>query len=145
MDSAERTGCQKYDLPVGSPSAGALHDDVAAGTLPTLGLLIPDLCNDGHDCSAGTADAWLRGWLPQVKAGLDYRSGHLTIVVTFDEDDKTSGNRVMTVVIHPSLHGRQVTTRLDHYSLSASISRLAGAQPLRNAANAPDLLAAFSL
>src|SRR6266853_5977397 len=34
--------------------------DLANGTLPTFSNIVPDLCNDAHDCSLGTADSWLR-------------------------------------------------------------------------------------
>jgi phosphatidylinositol-3-phosphatase len=128
-----------------SPAAGALLDDITAGTLPTFGLLIPDICNDGHGCSATTTDDWLRSWLPIVKQGPDFRSNRVAIVITWDEDDEHSGNRVPMVVIHPSLKQKQVTTRLDHYGLSASISRMGGIPPLREADKRVDVFAAFGL
>jgi phosphatidylinositol-3-phosphatase len=144
-DPAERAACEQFDVPSGSPAAGALLDDITAGTLPTFGLLIPDICNDGHDCSATTTDDWLRSWLPIVKQGPDFRSNRVAIVITWDEDDEHSGNRVPMVVIHPSLKQKQVTTRLDHYGLSASISRMGGIPPLREADKGVDVFAAFGL
>ena len=51
-----RANCQQFDVPAGTPEQGALHDDVLAGKMPTIGLLIPDLCNDAHDCSMQVAD-----------------------------------------------------------------------------------------
>ena len=106
--AASRSSCQQFDVPAGTPVQGALHDDVLAGALPTIGLLIPDLCNDGHDCSLQVADDWLRQWLPFVMQGPDYRSGRLAIVVTFDEDDGTAGNVVLTIGHRPDrvAHGR---------------------------------------
>ena len=146
-DRAERAACNKFDVPAGSPTAGALHDDVNAGKLPTFGLLIPDVCNDGHDCSASRADDWLRSWLPIIMKGPDATSRRLAIVITWDEDDDHSGNHVPLMVIDPSLKGKQkqVTTRLDHYGLSASIARMAGVSPLRRADKSADVLAAFGL
>jgi phosphatidylinositol-3-phosphatase len=144
-DRAERATCEQFDVPSGSPTAGALVDDITAGELPTFGLLVPDLCHDGHDCPAATSDDWLRSWLPTIQEGPDFTSNRLAIVVTWDEDDDHSGNRVPMVVIHPSLKGRQVTTRLDHYGLSASIARVGGIPPLREAAKGTDVLAAFGL
>jgi phosphatidylinositol-3-phosphatase len=144
-DPAERAACEQFDVPSGSPAAGALLDDITAGTLPTFGLLIPDICNDGHDCSATTTDDWLRTWLQIVKQGPDFRSNRLAIVITWDEDDEHSGNRVPMVVIHPSLKHKQVTTRLDHYGLSASISRMGGIPALRDADQGVDVFAAFGL
>jgi acid phosphatase len=141
----ERAGCLRYDVPAGTPTDGMLHDDIAAGTLPTFGLLIPDMCNDAHDCSLATADRWLQSWLGTLLTGQDFRSGRLAIVITFDEDDHKANNNILTAVLHPELHGRTVTVRLDHNALSHAVSHLVGAQPLRDAAAAPDLLAAFGL
>jgi len=143
--SRERALCLRYDVPAGTTTSGALHRDVAAGRLPTFSMLIPDLCHDAHDCSLATADSWLRAWVRQIKAGPDYRAGRLAVVVTFDEDERTSGNHVLTTVIHPALHGLVVTRRLSHYSLSATASRLVGVTPLRKAAGTPNFLAAVHL
>jgi phosphatidylinositol-3-phosphatase len=142
---AERAACRKYNVPSGSPTNGALADDIASGKLPNVGLLIPDNCHNGHDCSIATTDRWLRSWLPTIKNGPDFRSGRLAVIITWDEDDRSTDNRVAMVVIHPDLKGRKVTTRLDHYALSATLSRLGRARPLRDANGAPDLLAAFGL
>lgn len=141
----ERAGCRRYDVPSGTPLRGPLHDDVAAGRLPTFGLLIPDLCHDAHDCSLGTADTWLAGWLRPLVAGPDFRSGRLAVVVTFDEDDRGAGNHIFTAVLHPALHGTVITKRLDHHALSSAVSRLVATAALRDAANAPNLLRAFGL
>lgn len=144
-DPSERAACRRFDVAAGSPTRGALADDVAAGSLPTFGLLVPDVCHDGHDCSAASTDRWLRSRLPSITQGPDFTSGRLTVIITWDEDDDQSGNRIPLMVLHPSLHGRKVSARLDHYALSASILRLAGDQPLRKAGQAPDLLATFGL
>ena len=47
-------------------------------------------------------------------AGPDWRSGRLAVVLTADEDDMSRDNRVLTVVVHPSLRGKVVSERLDH-------------------------------
>jgi phospholipase C len=144
-DRAERAACERFDVPTGSPTSGALSDDTTAGKLPTFSLVVPDTCNDGHDCSGGTTDAWLRSWLPTIEKGPDFSSGRLAIVVTWDEDDDHSGNQVPMVVIHPTLKGKTVTTQLDHYGLSASIARIGGVPAPRDAKKADDVLAAFGL
>ena len=138
--AAERAACRAHDLPSGTPSAGALHDDVVGGTLPTFGLLVPDLCHDAHDCPLASADRWLGGWLEVVLAGPDFRSGRLAVVVTFDEDDRLAQNHVAAAVLHPSLAGVRVRDRLDHFSLARSVSGLAGRRGLRDSRTAPDLL-----
>jgi acid phosphatase len=142
---SERAGCLRYDVPSGTPTSGALHDDIAAGNMPTFGLLIPDLCNDAHDCQLSIADNWLRGWLGPLEAGRDFRSGRLAIVVTFDEDHRDANNNILTAVLDQGLHGLTVTQHLDHIALSHAISALVGAPPLRDAAKSPNFLGAFGL
>jgi hypothetical protein len=144
-DPANRANCQRFDLPSGTTSAGTLHDDITAGTLPTIGLLIPDLCNDAHDCPLKTADSWLQQWIPTVMQGPDYRAGRLTIVVTFDEDDNTGSNMVLTTVVAPDIAHVTSQTRLTIYSLTRYLAEIAGASPPAEAAAAPSLRDAFGL
>jgi hypothetical protein len=142
---SERAACRRHDLPAGTPARGPLHRDLAAGRLPTFSLLVPDVCNDAHDCSLARADRWLRSWLHQVKAGPDWRSGRLAVLVTFDEDDRSAHNHVAAVLMHRGTHHVRVRQRMDHRDLSASVSRLVGAEPLRGAARRRGVLAAFGL
>jgi acid phosphatase len=113
---AERADCQKYDVPV-----SALDTAVSSGSLPNVGMVVPDLCNDAHDCPLGTADTWITSKVATVMHGPDWASGHLAIVITADEDDGSAvpdtDNRVLTVVIHPSQNHHVVTTALSHKSL----------------------------
>ena len=143
--AASAANCQQFDVPAGTIDQGALHDDVLAGALPTIGLLIPDLCNDGHDCSLQVADGWLRQWLPFVMQGADYRSGRLAIVVTFDEDDRTAGNVVLTAVIAPSVSHTVVSAPLTHYSLTRFLAEVAGVAPPGEAATSASLGSAFHI
>jgi acid phosphatase len=129
----------------GSPASGALASDVKGGTLPAVGMLIPDLNDDAHDGTLAQADGWLKGWLPSILAGPDFTAGKLVVVVTADEDDSSSGNRVLTVVIAPGVSHRVVGTPLTHYSLTRLYDEVIGAAPLREAATAASLAQAFGL
>ena len=144
-DPTERAHCQAYDVPAGTPSAGALHDDVAAGTLPNLGWVTPDLCNDGHDCPARVADNWLRGWLPVIMNGPDFRAGRLAVVVTFDEAEGSGPNTVLTTVIAPGVRHVVAGTSCSHYCWTRYATELTGTPPLRQAAGSPSLSTAFGL
>jgi len=138
----ERSTCRRDDVPLDRLAA-----DVAAGDLPNAGLVVPDLCHDAHDpdCDLADADAWLRDEVGAVLAGPDFASGHLAVVITADEDDRSQGNRVLTTVLHPSQHGHVVRTPLTHYSLTGLYDRVLGVRLLRRAAGAPDLARAFGL
>ena len=136
----ERAACRKYDVPVDQ-----LDGAIAGGTLPNVGMVIPNLCHDGHDCSLGTADTWFKGWMTAVFRGRDWKSGHLAVVLTADEDDRSAGNTVLTVVIHPSQKAHVVTTALTHYSLTRLYEEVAGMPYLFGAASAPSMATAFGL
>jgi len=138
--TAERDACGRFDVPIDH-----LADAIAGGTLPNVGMVIPNLCHDAHDCTLGTADGWFEGWMTTIMRGPDWKSGHLAVVLTADEDDRRSGNRVLTVVVHPSLHATVVSTPLSHYSLSRLLSEVVGAPPLFEAASAPSMSTAFGL
>lgn len=144
-DAASRRGCRAHDLPAGTPTSGALARDVAAGALPDVGLLVPDLCHDAHDCPLATADAWLASWTAAVQRGADWRAGRLALVVTFDEDESHGDNTVLTVVAAPSLTRAVATRPLTHLSWTRWMADLAGVRAPRDAATAPSLGAAFGL
>jgi hypothetical protein len=141
----ERDACQAGDR------ADGFLDAAKANELPNVGLLIPNTCSDAHDggpnCNLGVADAWLQSQLSTVLSSGDFTDGTLAVVVTADEDDHSSGNTVLTVVLQADLDGSGtvVSTPLSHYSLSRLYSEVVGAAPLREAASAPDLGAAFHL
>jgi acid phosphatase len=145
-DASSHRACQINDVPAGTTAAGALHADIAAGRLPTIGMVVPDLCNDAHDCALSTADTWLTAWVEQVFAGPDWQAGRLALVVTFDEAEESStANGVLTVVAAPGVTSRVVSRRYTHVAWSGWMSRLAGATPLRDAAKSPSLGAGFGL
>ena len=83
--------------------------------------------------------------MQKVFAGPDWKSGHLAVVLTADEDDHTQGNKVLTVVIHPSQVHHVVGTRLTHYSLTRLYDEVAHLPYLANAATAPSMAEAFGL
>jgi acid phosphatase len=137
---SEQADCQAHDQPLTAMAAA-----VQAGQLPNAGMVVPNLCHDAHDCDLTVADDWIRSQLEGVLAGPDWQSGHLAVVITADEDDRNSDNRVLTVVVHPSQSGHVVTDPLNHYSLSGLYSDVLHAPGLGQAAAAPSMAKAFDL
>jgi acid phosphatase len=135
----ERTACQTNDVPL-----TALSGDIDSAALPNVGMITPNMCNDGHDCPLEKADAFLRTWVPQLMNGPDYRNGDLTIVVTFDEGVR-SEQTIQTVVITPAVKAAVVTAALTHAGLSRWLYRVSGSTPQHDAATAADVGAAFGL
>jgi acid phosphatase len=137
---ADRAACEKYDV-----RAARLARDSAAGALPHVGFVIPDLVHDAHDGTLAQADAWISRQISTVTAGPDWRSGRLAIVVTADEDDSRSGNTVLTVVATRHQQPRTVTTPLSHYSLTGFLEDVLHVRHLRKARTAPSLARAFDV
>jgi hypothetical protein len=137
---ASRSRCKALDLPLDGFAVAAGGDE-----LPNVAFLVPNLCDDAHDCPLGAADAFLERTLPDVLASDDFTSGRLTVVVTADEDDRHSGNVVLTSVLSTHVSGKVVSTHLTHYSLTRYIAEVLGVTPLGNGRTAPDMRAAFGL
>ncbi|NYD41804.1 alkaline phosphatase family protein [Nocardioides panaciterrulae] len=136
----ERRGCRHHDRPMSSLAA-----DAAAGDLPNAGMVVPNTCHDAHDCGLAVADRWMKHTLRTLRSGPDWSQGRLAIVVTADEDDRHSGNRVLTVVLHPGVRHVVVKDRLTHYSLTRLYDEVLGTPYLRKARHAPSMATAFGL
>ncbi|MCL2541718.1 MAG: alkaline phosphatase family protein [Nocardioidaceae bacterium] len=137
---SERSQCSKHDVPLSH-----LAGDISNGRLPNVGMVIPNLCDDAHDCSLAVANRWLKAKVGAVLAGPDFTSGRLAVVITADEDDDHSGNKVLTVVAQRSLHGKVVGTPLNHFGLSRSLAQVGHFSPLRGARSSASVLKAFGL
>jgi phosphatidylinositol-3-phosphatase len=121
-----RGDCANWDVPLGTTSAGNLVNDVTGGTLPAFSFITPNLCNDMHDCSVSTGDAWLSRIVPKILSGPNYRSGDTALVITFDEGTSTS-NRIATIVVSPSTPaGTTSATPFSHYSLLRTTEEMLG-------------------
>lgn len=135
-----RANCQAHDVPVRQ-----LAKDAAAGKLPNAGMVVPDLVHDAHDAELATADAWIKKKVRMIQAEQDWKSGHLAIVITADEDDRDSGNEVLTVVASKYQDHRVVHDPLTHYSLTRLYGSVIGAPYLAQAKRASSMRAAFGI
>ncbi len=138
--------CMTNDVPLGTTDSGALHRDVVGGTLPSFATVTPNLNNDIHNGSIQQADAWLAGWIPQIVAGPDYQSGHLAIVIVWDEGsgDGTVPSTVAMIAMSPFIRpGTTSSTYFTHYSLLKAAEDIAGVPQLKGAATANNLRTTF--
>lgn len=101
----------------------AFRRDLAAGTLPDFSLVVPNLCNDMHDCPVATGDRWLERFLGPL-LGSSQQPGAAVFVV-FDESDDSNiggGGVVPAFVAGPRVRaGARSAVVLDHYSLLRTI------------------------
>jgi hypothetical protein len=138
--------CPTNDVPMGTTSSGALHTDVVDGTLPTFSTVTPNLDDDMHDGTVAQGDTWLAGWIDQIVAGPDYRSGRLGIVVVWDEgsgDGDVASNVAMIAMSPYVVPGTRSSTYFTHYSLLRAAEDVAGVPGLAGAATANSLRTAF--
>jgi hypothetical protein len=109
-----------------------LDSDLANNQLPNFSLIMPNLCNSGHDCSAATADKWVTDMVAKLQASPVLGINSL-IIVAFDEgSDKSTasccgmgspaGGQVPVVLISPTtLPEFTDNTPYSHYSLLKTI------------------------
>jgi hypothetical protein len=83
-----------------------------------------------------TADRWLAATVPQIVASKAWKQNG-SLFITWDESD-AGDNRVALLVVTPKLRGT-ITTRLDHFSLLATVSDLLGVSRLGSAKQATSL------
>jgi len=115
------------------------HFDPAAADYE---LIVPNLCNDMHDCSVKTGDTFLKGFLPRI-IDSPAMAGSV-LFLTWDEGSSGvgGGGIVATVVIGPGVTaGFTSGTRYTHYSLVRTIENAWGLGCLASACNANDLRA----
>lgn len=92
--------------------------------LPTVSFVIPDLCNDMHDCSVATGDSWLRAHLGgYVSWAMTHNS---LLIVTWDEDDGTAANQIPTIFVGQQVRPGSYSQRITHYSVLATIEAAYG-------------------
>ncbi|MEU3462978.1 alkaline phosphatase family protein [Streptomyces sp. NPDC006733] len=103
--------------------------------LPQVSFVTPNLCSDMHDCSVGTGDTWLKNNLGTYATWA--KTHNSLLIVTFDEDNRLSGNKIATV-----LYGQNVTpgstssTTYNHYNVLRTIEDMYGTTHAGNAATA---------
>jgi hypothetical protein len=101
--------------------------------LPTVAVVVPDLCHDMHDCGVPAGDAWAARHLPSY---IDWARTHDSLlVVTFDESDGSSTNLIPTFLVGPMVEPGPTAQRIDHYSLLRTIEDMYGLPALGEAAS----------
>lgn len=78
--------------------------DLSTADLPDYSFIVPNLCNDAHDCSLSTADTWLKTNIAPLINSPQFKNDGLLIIV-FDEandlDLTAGGGHVAAVIVSP--------------------------------------------
>jgi hypothetical protein len=90
--------------------------------LPSVAYVAPNLCNDMHDCSVATGDAWLRS---QMDGNVQWAKTHNSLfVLTFDESDST--NSIPTIFVGAMVQPGEYGERVDHYRVLRTLEDMYG-------------------
>jgi hypothetical protein len=99
-----------------------LAADVRARRLPDFALVVPDLCNDMHDCSVATGDVWLKTHIAPLVRSPALAGG--VVFVVFDEgtSDEGGGGHVFALAAGPTVRpGSTFAAVTNHYGLLRTI------------------------
>lgn len=120
------------------PSSNLVYKGFPKGP-PTLAVIVPNLCNDMHDCSTQTGDAWLEKNLPPILA---YNKEHQgLLILTWDEADPDAKrtNQIATLLIGPMVARGSYHQWILHYSVLRTIETIAGIPCTGNACKVADI------
>ena len=98
-----------------------LAADVPTANLPEYSFIVPNLCNDAHDCALTTADDWLKSNLDPVIQSTTFQKDGLLLII-FDEGGPTDlsagGGHVAAVIVSPfAKHGYKSVALYQHQSV----------------------------
>lgn len=106
-----------------------------SGSTPRFVWISPDMCHDTHSCQLSVGDSWLRLEVGEIMQSQAWKSGGV-LFITWDEDDGSQDNQVLTLVASPGVSHRVSRHVYTHYSLLATIEDLLGVGRLGQAAGA---------
>ncbi len=121
--------------------------DLAGNTLPNYSFIVPNLCDDAHDCPAAKADAWLQQNIDPLIQSAAFRKDGL-LIITFDEsinrDTAQGGGHVVWVAVSSkSKRSYRSTTLYQHESTLRLTARALRLTVLPGAAATAPIMSEF--
>jgi hypothetical protein len=105
--------------------------------LPTVSFVIPNLCNDMHDCSVTTGDTWVKN---NLNGYVQWAKTHNSVLLlTFDEDDFSASNRIPTLFVGQPVKPGSYSTRVNHYGILRTLLDMYGLPCVGSACGATPL------
>jgi hypothetical protein len=112
--------------------------------LPTVSWVVPNNCNNMHDCSVSTGDAWARR---NLDAYAQWAKTHNSLlIVTWDEDDNCGAgcvNHIATFFVGAHIIPGKYSERIDHFTVLRTIETMYGLPALGSAAHRSPITDAF--
>jgi acid phosphatase len=131
-DVVNDTAQVKHLVPFTQFAADLKHD-----SLPNYAFIVPNLCNDGHNCRFSVADRWLQTNIEPLIRSPTFQRGGL-LIITFDEsraDGFHGGGQVALVVVSSkSKRAYQSVTFYQHESTLRLTLQALGASAFPNRA-----------
>jgi acid phosphatase len=115
------TNSQHYEKPL-----AVFPSDFSS--LPPVSFVIPNLDNDMHNGTPEQADKWLKVHLGHYSNWT--KSHNSLLIVTFDEDDRHSRNRIPTILYGSEIHPGVYSQMIDHYSTLRTIEDIEHVAPI---------------
>lgn len=99
----------------------------------SLAMIVPNMCNDMHDCSTTVGDTWMKQNLPAIMKWDAAHDGLL--IVTWDEaaPDADGTNHIATLLIGPMIKPGRYTQHIDHDDVLRTIEQIYGLPCIANA------------
>jgi hypothetical protein len=94
------------------------------GSLPTVSIVVPNLNNDMHDGSVQQGDTWLYNHLDAYVQWA--QTNNSLLIVTFDENDGSSGNHIATLFVGPMVIPGQYSETITHDNVLRTIEDMYG-------------------
>jgi hypothetical protein len=123
--------------------------DRANNQLPDYSFVIPNMCNDAHNCSLSTADNWLKTNIAPLLSTTAFQSGGDGILmIVFDESTSSDtahfGGHVSMVIVGPKVkRAFRLTTFYQHQSALKTALKALGIGSYPGASSSAASLAAF--
>jgi hypothetical protein len=140
-----RSACRASDLPMGGTGAkdtGAFDRALRRGRVGDFNVVVPNVCEDGHDPCGGDPvrhfDAFLARVVPRIEASRAFGRRGL-IIVTWDEgaDPPQDPGHVGALLLGPLVRpGSSDRARVNHYGLERTLAEGLGVAALAHARSA---------
>jgi uncharacterized membrane protein len=102
--------------------------------LPTVSIVDPNLTDDMHDGTIAQGDTWLQ---QHIDSYVQFAQTHNSLlIVTFDEDDSASGNKIATIFVGPMVKQGQFAETINHFNVLRTVEDLYGLTRVGSAATA---------
>lgn len=90
--------------------------------LPDVSFVIPNINNSMHYGSVALGDSWLQFNLGSYIQWA--RTNNSLLILTFDEDDGSEGNRITTLFYGPMVSGGTYNTHITHYNVLRTLEEI---------------------